>query len=203
MQQLQAILGCQLVDFSITYLGLPLSMKKVPKTKIQSKVDAVARRMPTCHGPLMNRSGRLIWIKSVLCAIPIYTIITDDLPPWAIEEINAIFRRFLWTGKEGSIRGKYMVAWLTICWPKELGGLGISDLASPPSPCRQDGSSCSKPTRATPRLSCHYRCPAMSTTSSRRPHTQSLGTVAPSPSGWDGGSRAKQSSTLHHVCSTS
>jgi hypothetical protein len=127
-QQLQAILGCQIAEFPITYLGLPLGVKKVPKAKIQSVVDAVARRMPACHVPLMNRSGRLIWIKSVLCAIPIYTIIADGLPPWAIEEINAIYRRFLWTGKEGSIRGKCMVAWPSVCQPMDLGGLGILDL---------------------------------------------------------------------------
>jgi hypothetical protein len=57
-----------------------------------------------------------------------YTIIADGLPPWAIEQINNICRRFLWTGKEGSIRGKCMVAWPTICWPTDLGGLGIPDL---------------------------------------------------------------------------
>jgi hypothetical protein len=114
-QQLQAILGCQIADFPIKYLGLPLSVKKVPKAKIQSVVDAVARRM-------------LIWIKSVLCAIPIYTIIADGLPPWAIEKINAICRRFLWTGKEDSIRGKCMVAWPSVCQPTDLEGLGIPDL---------------------------------------------------------------------------
>jgi hypothetical protein len=57
-QQLQAILGCQIADFPITYLGLPLSVKKVPKAKIQSVVDAVARRMPACHGPLMTQKRK-------------------------------------------------------------------------------------------------------------------------------------------------
>ena len=64
----------------------------MPKAKIQSAVDVVTKRMSACHGPLMNRSGRLIWIKSVLCAIPSYTIIADGLPLWAIEEINVICR---------------------------------------------------------------------------------------------------------------
>ena len=76
----------------------------------------------------MAKSGRLVWIKFVLSAIPIYTIIADGLPPWAIQEIDSICRRFLWTGKEGSIRGKCAVAWTAICRPTDLGGLGIPDL---------------------------------------------------------------------------
>ena len=128
LPQLQVVLGCRRADFPITYLGLPLSTKKIPRARIQSTIDVIERRLPSCHGPLMARSGRLIWIKSVLSAIPIYTIIADGLPPWALDEINSICRRFLWTGKEGSVRGKCMVAWPTVCRPTDLGGLGIPDL---------------------------------------------------------------------------
>jgi hypothetical protein len=128
LPQLQQILGCQLAEFPITYLALPLSARRIPKAWIQSTVEAIGRRLPGCYGPLMARSGWLIWIKFVLSAIPIYTLIVDGLPPWAIGEINAICRRFLWTGKEGSDRGKCMVAWQTVCRPTDLGGLSIPDL---------------------------------------------------------------------------
>lgn len=72
LPQLQEILGCQRAEFPITYLGLLLSTNKIPKVRIQSTVDAVARRLPACHGPLMAKSGRLIWIKSV-CPQPLST----------------------------------------------------------------------------------------------------------------------------------
>jgi hypothetical protein len=124
LADVQRILGCQVAQFPIRYLGLPLSTSKVPKAAIHSCVDAVARRLPTCHGPLMARSGRLVWIKSVLSAVPIYSMIADGLPPWATNEC----RRFLWAGKDGAVRGKCMVAWQACTRPTELGGLGITDL---------------------------------------------------------------------------
>jgi hypothetical protein len=94
------ILGCQIAEFSIRYLGLPLSTSKIPKSDIRKTIDAVARQLPACHGPLMARSGRLIWIKSVLSAVPIYCMIADGLQPWAWQEIDSISRKFLW-GREG------------------------------------------------------------------------------------------------------
>lgn len=76
----------------------------------------------------MARSGRLIWIKSVLRSVPIYTMMAENLPAWARKEIDAICRRFFWAGSDTSIRRKCMVAWTTCYRPTYLGGLGISDL---------------------------------------------------------------------------
>jgi hypothetical protein len=70
LHQMQQILGCKIESFPIRYLGLPLSMKKAPRHEIRKTVDAVARRLPPTHGPLMAKSGRLIWVKTVLSAIP-------------------------------------------------------------------------------------------------------------------------------------
>jgi hypothetical protein len=55
-------------------------------------------------------------------------MIADGLQPWAWQEIDSICRKFLWAGKDGSVRGKCMVAWQTCTQPKEIGGLGITDL---------------------------------------------------------------------------
>jgi hypothetical protein len=46
-----------------------------------------------------------VWIKSVLRAVPIYSMIADSLPPWARKEIDAICRKFFWVGKDESVRG--------------------------------------------------------------------------------------------------
>jgi hypothetical protein len=37
---------CQVQQFPIIYLGLPLSTKKIPNVEVHSIVEAVARKMP-------------------------------------------------------------------------------------------------------------------------------------------------------------
>lgn len=76
----------------------------------------------------MARSDRLVWIKSVLKAVPIYSMMADCLPPWAVKEIDAICRRFLWAGGDAPVQGKCMVSWGAACKPMIFGGLGIADL---------------------------------------------------------------------------
>ena len=72
LEEIVAILGCQVQEFPIRYLGLPLSTKKIAEAHVHSVVEAVMRKLPPSHDLLMARSGRLVWIKSVLRAVPIY-----------------------------------------------------------------------------------------------------------------------------------
>lgn len=81
MDEIVQILGCQVRQFPVRYLGLPLSSKKILKAKVQMLVEIVARKMPACHGSLMARSGRLVWIKVILRAIPIYLMVANSLSP--------------------------------------------------------------------------------------------------------------------------
>lgn len=84
-------------------------------------------QLPTSLGPLMARSGRLVWIKSVLSAMPLYAMLANGLPPWFRKEIT-ICRRFFWAGKDDDVCGKCMVAWPSVCMPTDLGWLGVINL---------------------------------------------------------------------------
>jgi hypothetical protein len=55
-----SILSCPISDFSCTYLGVPLSIRRLPKSALQPLIDKAARRIPPWKGSLLNRSGRLI-----------------------------------------------------------------------------------------------------------------------------------------------
>jgi hypothetical protein len=62
-----------------------------------------------------------------LSAIPIYTAISTELPPW-LKAFRKIMTAFLWTGTEVVHGGKCLVAWDQVQRPLPLGGLGVLDL---------------------------------------------------------------------------
>jgi hypothetical protein len=51
-----------------------------------------------------------------------------DLPAWVIKAIDRIRRNFLWQGRKEGKGGHCLLAWSNVTRPKEMGGLGISDL---------------------------------------------------------------------------
>jgi hypothetical protein len=101
-------LGCQCADFPCTYLGVPLSPKRLPKSAMQSVIDKVAR--------------------STLCAIPVHISMATKIAPWAIRAIEKLVRGFLWCGSEVAVGGKCAVAWVNAACPVQHGGLGIPNL---------------------------------------------------------------------------
>ena len=120
-------------------MGFPYPPRRFPnRSFVRPVVEKVAARLQPCMGQLMSKSGRLIIVKSGASAMPIY-ILMAYLPSWAISEIDALRRRFLWAGGEESVRVKCMVAWPTVCLPTINGGLGVLDLRLPALRCRSAG----------------------------------------------------------------
>jgi len=123
LTEVQQILGCQIASFPIKYLGLPLSTKSLPKSGWQPLVESVANKLPTRHGSLMARSGRLIWVKSVMSGVPIYAMLDEKMPAWVLEEIEAICRKFFLSRQRyfspGKVYGQLANSGKTNCtwWP--------------------------------------------------------------------------------------
>ena len=63
-------------------------------------VDKVSEYLPGWKASLMNRAGRLVMVKVVLPAVPIYILIALDLPKWVLKAIDKKRRGFLWKGHQ-------------------------------------------------------------------------------------------------------
>jgi hypothetical protein len=66
-------LECDIKDFPCNYLGLPLSVHKLPRSELHKLVDKVANNLPNWKGVLMNKF--VGWSRSRLSYPPLIFII--------------------------------------------------------------------------------------------------------------------------------
>jgi hypothetical protein len=66
-------LECDIKDFPCNYLGLPLSVHKLPRSELHKLVDKVANNLPNWKGVLMNKF--VDWSRSRLSYPPLIFII--------------------------------------------------------------------------------------------------------------------------------
>lgn len=75
-QLIQDVMHCEISEFPCRYLGVLLSISKLKKNDEQALVDAVASRIPTWKGKLLNLAGRAV----TLSAIPTHMYLNFALP---------------------------------------------------------------------------------------------------------------------------
>lgn len=68
-------------------------------------------------------------MKSVVQALPTYTMQTAILPRSVCDQVDKMCNSFVW-GDSDSQRKVHLVAWDELCLPKNLGGLGLRDMTN-------------------------------------------------------------------------
>jgi hypothetical protein len=109
------------------YLGLPalighsrISSFNFIKGRIWTKLNGWKEK-------LLTHAGKEILLKTVIQAIPIYTMSVFRLPKTLLKEINALMGKFWWGFKENISKIAWM-SWKQMGWSKDFGGLGCREL---------------------------------------------------------------------------
>ena len=110
------------------YLGLPSLVGRNKKASFNYIKEKVWRKIQWWKEKLLSQAGREVLIKSVVQAIPTYTISCFKLPLGLCSEIESLIRKF-WCGQKGDRRKIHWVKWGTLWRPKFDGGIGFKDLA--------------------------------------------------------------------------
>jgi len=74
----------------------------------------------------LSKGGRLVLVKVVLEAIPIYWILLDWVPKGVLETIGKLFYKLIWS-RDPKNQFLVPISWKKLALPKAFGGLGIQN----------------------------------------------------------------------------
>ena len=101
-------LQCTTTSFPTTYLGLPVSDKKLRRCDLLIWIEKIANKLPGWKAPLLSLAGRAVLVRFVITAIPIYLLITIRVPKWFIQAVDKIRRSFFVERKERNQWGQLL-----------------------------------------------------------------------------------------------
>uniref|UniRef100_A0A0E0D6M1 Uncharacterized protein n=1 Tax=Oryza meridionalis TaxID=40149 RepID=A0A0E0D6M1_9ORYZ len=108
--------------------GLPLSPYKVKKCDLHPMISRTEKYLSSWQACLLSYAERLILVNSILDSLPVYAMSAIKLPKGIVEDLDKLQRAFLWSGDDTCSGARCLVAWDSICVPKQYGGLGIKDI---------------------------------------------------------------------------
>ena len=110
------------------YLGVPLALGTQRKEYWQGLLDRFRSRVSHWTHRWLSSTGRVILLKTVIQALPIYRCLVQTPPIGVMKDFDALSRQFLWSGNLLSSKWS-LVNWDIVCLPKFAGGLGLKCMA--------------------------------------------------------------------------
>ena len=84
VEVVNSTLQCTTTNFPTTYLGLPISDRKLRRSDLMTWIEKIANRLPGWKASLMSLAGRAVLVRFVLTVIPIYLLVAIKVPKWFI-----------------------------------------------------------------------------------------------------------------------
>ncbi|XP_013751397.2 uncharacterized protein LOC106453727 [Brassica napus] len=120
-------LGIEKEGGSGKYLGLPELFGRRKRDLFTTIVDRIRQQASNRSTRHLSKAGKLTMLKSVLTAIPTYTMSCFELPISLCKRIQSVLTRFWWNSSDGK-RKMCWIAWDKLTKPKNRGGLGLRDI---------------------------------------------------------------------------
>ncbi|GMI81726.1 hypothetical protein HRI_001841900 [Hibiscus trionum] len=122
-----SILNAPVLDNLDKYLGLPSMIGRNKRAALAGLKDRFKGSTDHWNTRLLSLGGKEVYIKSVLQAIPLYTMACFLLPSSLCKELEAVMAKYWW-GQSPSKSGIHWCTWQALCLPKFEGGMGFRDL---------------------------------------------------------------------------
>ncbi|PNY06182.1 ribonuclease H [Trifolium pratense] len=116
------------------YLGIPLIGRAPRRGDFEQLVEKVKVKLSSWKATNLSFAGRVTLAKSVIQAIPIYTMMTIPIPKSILHDIQRIQRNFIWGHEEGT-KKFHMIKWDNLTLPRFGGGLSIRNLSTMNNAC--------------------------------------------------------------------
>jgi len=117
-------LGFRQGELPTKYLGNQLDINPKNLGNWQKITKKLRNKMASWTFRSLNIAGRLVLLKSILQAIPIYPLSIMAAPQGACTKIKEIYGKFIWGGPNQQ-RKWALVSWKSLTKRKEEGGLGL------------------------------------------------------------------------------
>ncbi|XP_025702498.1 uncharacterized protein [Arachis hypogaea] len=120
------LLGCKEATLPVKYLGISLEANpKLVKTW-KPIIYKVEEKLNLWKAKMINKTGKLVLIKSVLNSLPVYYLNLYKMSRAVADKLISLPRRFLWSNEDGR-DGVPLVRWDIVQAPKRFGGLGVGN----------------------------------------------------------------------------
>lgn len=110
-----------------------LLVRRSASTKLKYTYSYIIEKMPqrlaNWKAKILSLAGRITLCKSVLAMVPLYPMQSALLPESICNEIERIFRRFIWADSTEK-KAIHLIKWSTLCQPKLDGGIGTRNMQS-------------------------------------------------------------------------
>ncbi|XP_059066311.1 uncharacterized protein LOC131857635 [Cryptomeria japonica] len=117
-QRIANLMGIEIADLPLKYLGVRID-KGCRQSQIWDDVkNSCLAKSDQWKNRWLSQVGRLTMVKSVLLAIPIYSMSCFKLPYAVGKNLDNILRKFVWEGAKET-RKIPLINWDTMCLVKE------------------------------------------------------------------------------------